>query len=94
MAAAGYLPHYLNDPLPYVCRSITVNVLSASLNKTFPSFQYSYILFIVVLYCSGFTVVWGIGGGGNLCMCACLCEKNIFTVCARAREHVCVFVHQ
>ena len=40
MAAAGFLSHYLSGPLPYVQRHITVkeNVLSASLNKTFPSF--------------------------------------------------------
>ena len=40
MAAAGFLSHYLSGPLPYVRRHITVNknVLSASLNKTFPSF--------------------------------------------------------
>ena len=35
-----FLYHFLNGPLPYVRRQITVNknVLSASLNKTFPSF--------------------------------------------------------
>ena len=38
MAAAGFLSRYLNGPLPYVRRHITVNVLNASLNKTFPSF--------------------------------------------------------
>ena len=40
MAAAGFLSHYLSGPLPYVRRHITIkqNVLSASLNKTFPSF--------------------------------------------------------
>ena len=39
MAAAGFLSHYLSGPLPYVPRHITVkwNVLSVSLNKTFPS---------------------------------------------------------
>ena len=41
VAAAGLLSRYLNGPLPYVRRHITVNknVLTASLNKTFPSFQ-------------------------------------------------------
>ena len=40
MVAAGFHAAYLNGPLPYVQRHITVNknVLSASLNKTFPSF--------------------------------------------------------
>ena len=39
----GFLSRYLNGPLPYVRRHITVNknVLSASLNKTFPSFIHS-----------------------------------------------------
>ena len=38
MAAAGFLSRYLSGPLPYVRRHITVNkMLSASLNKTFPS---------------------------------------------------------
>ena len=43
MVAAGFLSHYLTGPLPYVRRHITVNynVLSASLNKTFPSFIHS-----------------------------------------------------
>ena len=43
VAAAGFLSHYLNGPLPYVRRHITVNknVLSASLNNTFPSFPSS-----------------------------------------------------
>ena len=36
MAAAGFLSRYLSGPLPYVRRHITVNMLSASLNKTFP----------------------------------------------------------
>ena len=38
---AVFLSHYLSGPLPYVRRHITVNknVLSASLNKTFPSFH-------------------------------------------------------
>ena len=37
---SGFLYRYLNGPFPYVCSHITVNknVLSASLNKTFPSF--------------------------------------------------------
>ena len=41
MAAAGFFSGYLNGPLPYVSRHITVNenVLSASLNKAFPSFS-------------------------------------------------------
>ena len=36
----GFLSRYVNGPLPYVRRHITVNknVMSASLNKTFPSF--------------------------------------------------------
>ena len=39
MAAVGFLFRYLNGPLPYVQHHITnKNVLSASLNKTFPSF--------------------------------------------------------
>ena len=38
VAAAGFLSRYLNGPLPYVRRHITVNVLSASLIKAFPSF--------------------------------------------------------
>ena len=40
MAAAGFLSHYMSGPLPYVRLHITIkkNVLSASLNKTFPSF--------------------------------------------------------
>ena len=39
MAAAVFLSRYPNGLLPYVRRHITVNknVLSASLNKTFPS---------------------------------------------------------
>ena len=39
--AAGFLSSYLNGHLPYVRRHITVNkiiMLSASLNKAFPSF--------------------------------------------------------
>ena len=35
VAAASFLSHYLNGPLPYAWRNI--NVLSASLNKTLPS---------------------------------------------------------
>ena len=42
----GFLSHYLNSPLPYVRLHITwtilKNVLSASLNKTFPSFLPSF----------------------------------------------------
>ena len=40
MAAADLVSRYLSGPLPYVWRYITVNknVLSALLNKTFPSF--------------------------------------------------------
>ena len=38
LAAAGFLSRYLNDPLPYARRHITINkMLSASLNKTLPS---------------------------------------------------------
>ena len=39
-AETGFLSRYLNGPLPYVWRHITItkNVVSASLNKTFPSF--------------------------------------------------------
>ena len=36
MAAASFIS--LSGPLPYVRCHITVNVLSVSLNKTFPSF--------------------------------------------------------
>ena len=45
VAAAGFLSRYLCGSLPYVRRHITVNknVLSASLNKTFPSFLPIYI---------------------------------------------------
>ena len=41
MVTAGFPSCYLNGPLPYVQLHITVNknVLSASLNKTFPSFR-------------------------------------------------------
>ena len=48
MAAAGFLSHYLNGPLPYNCK---YNVLSASLNKTFPSFLHSYGSGLVVIVC-------------------------------------------
>ena len=42
MAASSFISRYLNGPLPYVWRHIAVqNVLSASLNKTFPSFKCS-----------------------------------------------------
>ena len=39
-ADSSFLSRYLNGPLPYVRRHITVNknVLIVSLNKTFPSF--------------------------------------------------------
>ena len=39
LAAVGFLSRYLNCPLLYVRRHITIkqNVLSASLNKIFPS---------------------------------------------------------
>ena len=38
-AAAGFLSHCLNGPLPYVRRHITVNkMFSALLNKAFPSY--------------------------------------------------------
>ena len=39
LTAVGFLSNYLNSPLPYAQRYITVNtnVLSASLNKIFPS---------------------------------------------------------
>ena len=37
MAAAGFLCHYLSGPLPY---NRLKNVLSVSLNKTFPSFLF------------------------------------------------------
>ena len=40
MAAAGFLSRYLNGSLPY---NRKYNVLSASLNKTFPTFDTSYI---------------------------------------------------
>ena len=40
VVAVGFFFHYLSGPLPYVRRHITVNnVLSVSLNKTFPSFH-------------------------------------------------------
>ena len=35
MVAAGFLSHYMNGPLPF---NLIKNVLSVSLNKTFPSF--------------------------------------------------------
>ena len=41
-AAAGFLLRYLNGPLPNVRRYLTVNVLSASLNKTFSSSRRSF----------------------------------------------------
>ena len=45
MAAVGFFIHYLNGPFPYVQYHINVNknVLSALLNKTFPSFLYFQI---------------------------------------------------
>ena len=45
VSAAGFLSRYLTGPLPYVRRHITVNdnVLSTSLNKTFPSFLHLLI---------------------------------------------------
>ena len=41
MEEVGFLSPFMNGPLPYVRRHITVlkNVLSVSLNKTFPSFH-------------------------------------------------------
>ena len=41
VAAGGFLSRYLSWPLPHVWRHITVklNMSSVSLNKTFPSFQ-------------------------------------------------------
>ena len=33
VTAAGFISRYLNGPLPYVWRHITVNVSSASLNN-------------------------------------------------------------
>ena len=41
MAAAGFLSHYMNGPLPYVLTPYNriKNVLSVLLNKTFPSFH-------------------------------------------------------
>ena len=60
VAPVGFLSRYLNGPLPYVRHHITVTkVLSASLNKTLPSFLYSiitykhflnYVLFIMAIY--------------------------------------------
>ena len=42
MAAAGFLSRYMSGPVPYVSRHITVkkNVLSASVNNFFSSFQW------------------------------------------------------
>ena len=42
---AGFLSRYLNGSLPYVRRHISVNVLSASLNKTLLSFLHLFISF-------------------------------------------------
>ena len=39
VVAAGFPSPYLNSPLPYVHITVNKNVLSASLNKTFPSFR-------------------------------------------------------
>ena len=36
--AVGFLSDYLRGPLPYVQRHLTLTKMSASLNKTFPSF--------------------------------------------------------
>ena len=49
----GFLSHYLSGPLPYAKRHITVNknVLSASLNKTFPSFSFQSINLVLFLFC-------------------------------------------
>ena len=45
----------LNGPLTYVQHHITINVLSVSLNKTFPSFKFDWItdtsLFLVSVIC-------------------------------------------
>ena len=51
MAAVGFLSRSLNGPLPYVRCHITVNknVLSASLNKTFPSFLLSEPIIKIIL---------------------------------------------
>ena len=51
VVAARFLSRYLKGPLPYVRRHITGknNVLSASLNKTCPSFLPSKILIYFVL---------------------------------------------
>ena len=43
VAAAGFLFRYLIGPLPNVRRHITANVLSALLNKQFPSFVLNVI---------------------------------------------------
>ena len=49
VAAAGFLSHYLSGPLSCVRRhiSIKLNELSASLNKTFPSFLPVSVEFIL-----------------------------------------------
>ena len=39
-----FLYRHLGGPIPIGWRHITINVLSASLNKTFPSFLYTHVL--------------------------------------------------
>ena len=51
MAAAGFLSCYLNGPLPYICLT-PYNVLSASLNKTFPSLFYQVGQLFLLSYVS------------------------------------------
>ena len=62
MVAADFLSCYLNGPLPYIRRHITVNknVLSTLLIKTFPSFQLIIFLsssvFVKVIFL--ITLLW------------------------------------
>ena len=50
VAAAGSLFYYLNGPLKYVSCHITVNVLSASLNKIFTSSFFDKDILLLGLY--------------------------------------------
>ena len=59
VAAAGLFSPHLNDPLSYVRRYLTVNVLSASFNKTFPYFVFSVCCMSVCLSVSLFASTMG-----------------------------------
>ena len=67
MVAAGFLSRYVNGPLPYVRRHITVNknVLSVSLNKTFPSAFLLFVLRVVKLWLKQINASVGPSGGIN-----------------------------